>query len=157
LSATLHFGNPGLSVARLDVRLEAGQKLRRHARALAFGKLERLFEHLFRGRGHRASVPPLVNPGKPNSATGGAAEGLLHRIAQDPLGQAPVQARKARGRAVIDRENEAEVDRLPEASRVLDERLPDRPLVAAECAVAWTDPVQLVPLSVRSPSSRCAM
>src|SRR5712691_13141938 len=68
LSAPLHFGNPRLAVARLDVRLEACQKLRRHTRALTFGELERLLEHLFRGRGHSESLPSWVNGGNPQAA-----------------------------------------------------------------------------------------
>ena len=40
LSAALDFGNPGLAIARLDVRLEACEKLRSHARALVLGELQ---------------------------------------------------------------------------------------------------------------------
>src|SRR6266545_8059062 len=80
-----------------------------------------------------------------------SAESLLNRVAKDAFGQAPVQPREALGRPVIDRENEAEVDRVPEPSRVLDEGLPDRLLVAAERAVARADPVELAPLSVAQP------
>jgi hypothetical protein len=52
LGATLHLGNPCLSIARLDVRFEACQKLRRYARAFPFGELESVLEHVFSGRGH---------------------------------------------------------------------------------------------------------
>src|SRR5207249_11093187 len=72
-----------------------------------------------------------------------AAEGLVHGIAQDALGQAPVDAGEAFGRAVVDREDEPEVDRVPEASGILDEGLSDGPLVAAEGAVSRADSVQL--------------
>ena len=47
LGATLHLGDPCGSVACLDVGLEACEKFRRHACALAFGKLQGLSEHVF--------------------------------------------------------------------------------------------------------------
>src|SRR5712691_814279 len=81
-------------------------------------------------------------------AAGRATEGLVHGVAQDALGQAPVEAGEALGRAVVDREDEPEVDRVPEASGILDEGLSDGPLVAAEGAVSRADSVQLAPLSV---------
>jgi hypothetical protein len=58
LGATLHLGDPGCSIACLDVGLEACEKFRRHACTLAFGKLEGRFEHVFCGRGHDGSVTP---------------------------------------------------------------------------------------------------
>ena len=86
-----------------------------------------------------------------------AAEGLVHGISQDALGQAPVEAGEALGRTVVDREDEPEVDWVPEASGVLDERISDGSLVAAEGAVSRVDSVQLAPLSVAESSSRCAI
>jgi hypothetical protein len=77
-----------------------------------------------------------------------AAEGLVYGVAQDALGQAPVKAGEALGRAVVYREDEPEVDWVPKASGVLDKRLSDGPLVAAEGAVSRADSVQLAPLSV---------
>src|SRR5206468_12603532 len=76
-----------------------------------------------------------------------AAEGLVHGVAQDALGQAPVEAREALGRAVVHREDEPEVDWVPAASGSRDERLSDGPLVAADGAVSRADSVQLAPLS----------
>ena len=49
-----------------------------------------------------------------------AAEGLVHGVSQDALGQAPVKAGEALGRAVVHREDEPELDRVPEASGILD-------------------------------------
>src|SRR5260221_13820623 len=77
-----------------------------------------------------------------------AAEGPVHRVPHNALGQAPVEAGEALGGSVINRENEAEVDRIPEASRVLDECLADRLLVAPEGAVSLADSVQFAPLAV---------
>src|SRR5207249_7485152 len=61
-----------------------------------------------------------------------AAEGLVYGVTQNALGQAPVQAREALGRAVVHREDEPEVDWVPEASGILDENLSYGPLLAAE-------------------------
>src|SRR5439155_14143305 len=77
-----------------------------------------------------------------------AAEGLVHRVPQEALGLAPVEASEALGRVVVHRKDEPEVDRVPEASGILDESLSDGPLVAAEGAVSRADSVQLAPLSV---------
>src|SRR5438093_12603181 len=77
-----------------------------------------------------------------------ATEGLVHGVAQDALGQAPVEAGEALGRAVVHREDEPEVDRAPEASGILDESLSAGPLVAAEGTVSRADSVKLAPLSV---------
>src|SRR6266446_1208174 len=77
-----------------------------------------------------------------------AAESLVHRVPQDALGQAPVEAGEALSSFVINRENEAEVDRIPETSGVLDEGLADRLLVATEGAVSLADSVQVTPLAV---------
>ncbi len=74
------------------------------------------------------------------------AECLLHGVAQDALRQAPVDPGEAFGRAVVDGEYEAEVDRVPESAAVIHQSLPDRPLVAAEGAVSLPDAVQLAPL-----------
>ena len=89
------------------------------------------------------SSPPTVR-----SSASSAAESLVHRVPQDALGQAPVEAGEALGSFVINRENEAEVDRIPETSGVLDEGLADRLLVATEGAVSLADPVQVAPLAV---------
>ena len=86
-----------------------------------------------------------------------AAEGLVYGVAQDALGQAPVETGETLGRAVVHRENEPEVDLVAEASGILDESLSDGPLVAAEGAVSRVDSVQLAPLSVAESSSRCAI
>jgi hypothetical protein len=56
---------------------------------------------------------------------------FLHRVAQDALGQAPVEAREAVRGAVVDAEDEAEVDGVPQAPGVVEEGLADRRLVAA--------------------------
>src|SRR5258707_15520832 len=77
-----------------------------------------------------------------------AAAGLIDGVSQDPLGQAAVEAGEALGGGVVDGEDEAEVDRVPETSCILDEGPPDRSLVAAEGAVSRPDSVQLAPLSV---------
>jgi hypothetical protein len=82
---------------------------------------------------------------------GGTTERLLHGVTQDALGQAAVEAREAFRGLVVDGEDKAEVDRVSESSRVLDQGLPDGLLVAAEGAVAGADPVQLPPLAALQP------
>ena len=76
-----------------------------------------------------------------------APEGLLDGVPNHALSEPFVEAREALGGLVVDREDEAEVDRLPEPAPVLDHRPADRGLVAAEGPVARTDSVELSPLT----------
>jgi hypothetical protein len=80
-------------------------------------------------------------------AAGRPVERLPHSVAQDALRQAPVDPGKTLGRAVVDRENEAEVDRVPKTAAVIHQGLADRLLVASEGTVSLTDAVQLAALS----------
>jgi hypothetical protein len=90
----------------------------------------------------RAILPAvLVDREDALDSTCRATEGLVYGVAQDALGQAPVEAGEALGRAVVHREDETEVDRVPEASGILDESPSDGPLVAAEGTVPWADSV----------------
>ena len=82
-----------------------------------------------------AALPAVLVDGEDAlDAARGAAEGLLHGVAQDALGEAPVAAREAVRGAVVDGEDEAEVDGVPQAPGVVEEAPTDRRLVAAEGA-----------------------
>jgi hypothetical protein len=74
-------------------------------------------------------------------------KGLVHGVAQDALRQPPGDPGKTLGRAVVDREDEAKVDRVPEAAAVIHQGPPDCLLVATECAVPLPDAVQLAAFS----------
>src|SRR5699024_8242953 len=89
----------------------------------------------------RAAV--LVDGKGALDAASGAAKRLLHGVANDALGDARFEPREALGRAVIDGENEPEIDGVPETPPVLDEGPPDGRLVSSERAVARTDSVEL--------------
>ena len=96
-----------------------------------------------------AAVAAVLMDGEDSlDAACGATEGLLHGVPDHPLGQEGVEAGKTVRSVAIDRENEAEVDRLPEASCVLDESPANRPFVSTESAVTEADPVQLTTLPV---------
>src|SRR5262249_6369840 len=99
------------------------------------------------GRALVASV--LVDGEDALHATRGAAEGLLHGVADHALGEARLEAGESLRRPVIDGENEAEVDGPLETAGVLDQGLPDRPFVTAEGAIARADAVQLASAAVR--------
>jgi hypothetical protein len=74
-------------------------------------------------------------------AAGRPAEGLLHGRR---AGRAPPGARRSGQSArprVVDREDEAEVNRVPKAAAVIHQGPTDRLLVAAEDAVSLTDAV----------------
>src|SRR5262249_41003683 len=72
-----------------------------------------------------------------------AAECLLDRVADGPLGGDAVQPREPLGGAVVDGQDEAKVDRPSQAPRVVGERLLDRLLVAAKGPVAVANAEQL--------------
>ena len=73
-------------------------------------------------------------------APGGAAEGPLDGVAQNALGEASIEPLEALGRGVVDGQDEAEVDRVPQTPAVLAEGLADRRLVAPEGAIPPADP-----------------
>jgi hypothetical protein len=81
----------------------------------------------------RAALAAVLVDGKGAlDAPGRPVEGVPHGVAQDALRRAPVDPGKALGRAVVDREDETEVDRVPEAAAVIHQGLTDRLLVAAK-------------------------
>jgi hypothetical protein len=58
----------------------------------------------------------LVNRENALDTASRAPEGLVHRVPQNALGQAPVEAGEALGRSRVDRQDEAEVDGVPKPS-----------------------------------------
>ena len=89
----------------------------------------------------------LVDRERTLDTSRGAAEGLLHRVAEDALRQAAVEAREAFGRFVVDGEDEAEVHGVAKTAAVLQESASDCPFVSAEGAVAVADAEQFSPFS----------
>jgi hypothetical protein len=81
-------------------------------------------------------------------APGGTTGGSLDGVTQNALGEVSIEPLEALRRGVVDGQDEAEVDRLPEAAPVLDEELTDGLLVALEGPVSRADPVQLAALSI---------
>jgi hypothetical protein len=79
--------------------------------------------------------------------TGRSAERLVHGVSKDPLRQASIHAGESLGRAVIDGQDEAEIDGVAETAGVLHEGTAHRLLIPTERTVSLPDSEQLAPFS----------
>jgi hypothetical protein len=99
----------------------------------------------------------LVDRESSLDSAGRAAEGLVHRVPQNAFGQGPVEAGEALGGPIVHREDEPAVDRVAEASGILNEGPADG--CSSPRKARYRGPI---PYSSRrrpcgSPSSQCAM
>src|SRR5262249_38340084 len=85
------------------------------------------------------------------SSSQSPVEGLVDGVAQDALREPSIEPRKARGRGVVDGQDEAEVDRAAQAPSVVTKGPADGRLGSTKCSVLAPDPEELPPPAVGQP------